>query len=226
MSAIDTLTHAHVASFFGLPVYWVVGEGKVDDVALGEGVLNRTNLVVGGGSGEHPALIINNDAVVAQFLMRYANTDYETTNPVSMDDQKMIVMVEQLADRSYDDLRDWQIDQNQWPIETFARIINEVEGVEPYARDAREGIQNGMAYFIMNELPAKHALRDPLLRECVTMFKAHQCTHVFNDIPYGVMEGFAGLLRSQRHGKIIRDNRAHWGYGLEEVLADLDQGIV
>lgn len=64
MSAIDTLTHAHVGYFCDIPIYWVFEEGKLghltdhnDDY---DKVINQYYLSIGGGSGEHPALIISN----------------------------------------------------------------------------------------------------------------------------------------------------------------------
>jgi hypothetical protein len=68
MSYIDTFDHKHVGWFAGLPIYLslesVIGDGNADFS------VDRGALILGGGCGEHPALIFKRcDCLVIRFLL-------------------------------------------------------------------------------------------------------------------------------------------------------------
>lgn len=63
MSFIDCFGHEYVASFAGYPVYHPLE--KIDD----EFEAGPDTLLLGGGSGEHPALIVRNLEYVAAFYL-------------------------------------------------------------------------------------------------------------------------------------------------------------
>ena len=64
MSSIDSFAHSLVGYFVGLPVY--LPKEDID----GEFRCTTKQLLLGGGSGEHPAVVIEPLAAVARFLER------------------------------------------------------------------------------------------------------------------------------------------------------------
>lgn len=75
MSYIDTLNHSYVGNFCELPVYHLL-----QDTVNGfepEFIATSNNLVIGGGSGEHPAMVVQNlDVCVWDFLEFIANQSH------------------------------------------------------------------------------------------------------------------------------------------------------
>ena len=66
MSDIDTIRHYRAGLFAGVPIYIARedGERTFEDLAM-----LRNNVAIGGGSGEHPAMLITNPvACVAHYL--------------------------------------------------------------------------------------------------------------------------------------------------------------
>jgi hypothetical protein len=58
MSYIDTINHSFVGTFANLPVYHPLE--NLDEEGVDEFSATPKNLVIGGGSGEHPGLVIQN----------------------------------------------------------------------------------------------------------------------------------------------------------------------
>lgn len=236
MSAIDTMTHAHVANFFNLPVYWVFEEGDLsqltDKMSDSGEKINQYFLSIGGGSGEHPALIINNDAVLFKF---FSNIE-EIAEPDMMDseqhhfDYKMYQLVESIKDKYEDKANNYQnvdeemcyysLDQNQWPLETFIRI-NEQMKSKRNKDDLAKKIMDATALFIIYEMPLEHCVKDKQLVEFAKMYKSNQWTNIVDyKHMYDKFVGFTGVLNCQKSGKIIRDNQVFWGYSLNDWLKD------
>lgn len=236
MSAIDTLTHAHVANFFDLPVYWVFEEGELshltDKMSDDGKKINQYFLSIGGGSGEHPALIIDNDAVLFKF---FSNIE-EIAEPDLMDseshmfDYKMYQLVESIKDKyedkanNYKNVDDYMcyytIDQNQWPLETFIRINEKMKSKRNKEYLAKK-IMDAAALFIIYEMPLEHCIKDKQLVEFAQMYKSNQWTNIVDyKQMYDKFVGFTGVLNCQRNGKIIRDNQVVWGYSLNDWIKD------
>lgn len=236
MSAIDTFTHAHVANFFHLPVYWVFEEGELShltDKMVDDGKkINQYFLSIGGGSGEHPALIIDNDAVLFKFFSNIEEIEQPDmlASEEEQFDYKMYQLVESIRDK-YEDKANkyqnvdeymcyWTIDQNQWPLETFIRIHEKTKDNKNKDNVAKK-IMDAAALFIIYEMPLEHCIKDEQLIEFAKMYKSHKWTNI---IDYKEMAdkftGFTGVLNCQKSGKIIRDNQVVWGYSLNDWLKD------
>ncbi len=157
MSAIDSYTHAHVGNFFGLPIYWVFEESKLSGLTYSseDEVINKYFLSIGGGGGEHPALILNNDAVLLNFIRKNVQEIEEPEIMSSEEDSydyKMYCMAEQISDRylrddNLEEIYYWVMDTNQWPLETFIRINDESKKYNT-EDDLENKIMNAVALFI------------------------------------------------------------------------------
>jgi hypothetical protein len=80
MSYIDTIEHSYVGDFLGLPLYHPL---EKTDGASDEFEADIYNLVIGGGSGEHPGLVIKNlDACVYSFLEFIAEFNDKDTDEI------------------------------------------------------------------------------------------------------------------------------------------------
>jgi hypothetical protein len=82
MSYIDTFDHKYVGLFAGLPIYYsrltVAGTGGTD-FSCGPG-----NLVLGGGGGEHPALVFHRlDCLAMHFVLHAVNENDKDDRPVN-----------------------------------------------------------------------------------------------------------------------------------------------
>jgi hypothetical protein len=70
MSEIDGYEHEFLGSLNGLPIYHPLGRVELDLHGGGTFECNASTLLVGGGSGEHPALVIRGlDSLVAEYLL-------------------------------------------------------------------------------------------------------------------------------------------------------------
>lgn len=89
MSYIDTIKHEIVGHLNGLPIYHpleIHKEGAWSDPYFS---CTPDNLILGGGAGEHPALVIHGlGALVARYILHYVDTltDLEKNYPALPDD--------------------------------------------------------------------------------------------------------------------------------------------
>ncbi len=237
MSAIDSFTHAHVANFFDLPVYWVLEKKPLidltDQVCDDKNFIDPYHLSIGGGSGEHPALIMKNDAVLFLFLSNI--NDIEEPNEKSSEtdffDYKMFKLSQDIKNKYLDkendfknineDLLYWRIDQNQWPLETFIKISKEFEKYSTNTDSLIEKIIDATALFIMNEMPLENCIVDPQLIEFATLYKSNRWLNVLDyQKTCEQFIGFSGVLNSRKSGKIIRDQKVIWGFSLNDWIKE------
>src|SRR5688500_17361115 len=90
MSYIDTFAHEFVGFFCNLPVYHPLE--TINDNPPGSADFNcdPTNLVIGGGSGEHPGLVLQRpDCAVAHFVTDWLK-QYTHTLPAPPDAEETI----------------------------------------------------------------------------------------------------------------------------------------
>lgn len=81
MSYIDTINHSHVGYFASLPVYHPLQD--LDIEGQDEFSATPANLVIGGGGGEHPGMVIQSlDACVWSYLKFCAEVDNKDTDEI------------------------------------------------------------------------------------------------------------------------------------------------
>jgi hypothetical protein len=227
MSSIDTLEHAHVAKFFGLPIYWVLEEKPlsylidIDDDTTE--VINQYYLSIGGGSGEHPALIIKNDAVVYQLIRKLV--DIEDVVDGSYD-HELISYTERLQEQMITDvelynLRYWRIDQNEWPLETFIRVNKQFD--DELEVPLVDKISHAIALFIIYEMPLEVCLKDKRIIELAKMIRSNRWENALPGEVVRYMSTVSGLLQCEKMGKVIRNGQVVWGYSLTDWRREFEK---
>lgn len=90
MSYIDSFDHEYIGSIGYLPIYHPLEEVKGEKWGAYDFNASPNNLVLGGGSGEHPGLVIHNLAsVVTKYL--YFNLTDEEENQLTKDEEEYIL---------------------------------------------------------------------------------------------------------------------------------------
>lgn len=227
MSSIDSLEHAHVAKFFGLPIYWVLEEKPLSylidiDEDTTE-VINQYYLSIGGGSGEHPALIIKNDAVVYQLIRKLV--DLEDVVDGSYDHQ-LISYAEHLQEQMITDdviygLRNWRIDQNEWPLETFIRVNKQFD--DELEVTLVDKISHAIALFIIYEMPLEVCLKDQRIIELAKMIRSNNWEKALPQEIVKYLSAVSGLMECEKMGKVIRNGQIVWGYSLNDWRREFEK---
>lgn len=227
MSSIDSLEHAHVAKFFGLPIYWVLEEKPlsylidIDDDTTE--VINQYYLSIGGGSGEHPALIIKNDAVVYQLIRKLVNLEDVVDGSY---DHELISYAEQLQEQMITDdelynLRHWRIDQNEWPLETFIRVNKQFD--DELEVPLVDKISHAIALFIIYEMPLEVCLKVKRIVEFAKMIRSNRWENALPGEVVRYMSTVSGLLQCEKMGKVIRNGQVVWGYSLTDWRREFEK---
>ena len=229
MSAIDTMDHAHVANIKGMPVYWPLKEYDLsyltDNSEDSSKPFNSYYLSLGGGSGEHPALIIHNDAVIFQLLR---NLDNENLTESDSTLQYIYSLAESIEEKYYEggveeeNVAYYMIDKNQWPLSTFFAWQNFLKPNEKY-RDLEDEIAHLMALFIIQEMPLNYCLKDSEIISFAQLVKEN-----FNEVVHKMLpEEFAKNVNqwiitqdNAKSGKVIVNNEVKWGYNLNDWKND------
>ncbi len=222
MSAIDTVNHVHVANFYGLPVYWILDEikkGELTDFADETETLNSQFLSIGGGSGEHPALIIDIENILLHLFKQINHLDKPDLDASSdeMEDYQAYQTIFELIERNYNKIN-YQLDQNQWPLETFFKIY---EKMSPYQKNhgCLQSMMNSIASFCLHELPLQKCISSPEILVCAEIIKSKSWSKLFDEDILS-LSGFEGILSCQKNGRTIKDNKVVWGYSMEDWRKD------
>ncbi len=231
MSAIDSLSHAHVAHFCNIPVYWVLEEKPMDYLTDSPNdknkKINQFNLSIGGGSGEHPALVLNNDAIVFDFLSNIEEYS-EEEQKVSEIDNEVYALAQEVINKFYEEniaeITDWRLDQNHWCIENFIKV-NKVLKKDIYGKSSViNKIKDAMALFILFEMPLDHCLKNKDLLEIAKKIRELKFFKVDHEV-MSLSNTLSGVLNFQKYGKIIRNNNVVWGYSLSDWKKDNIQEV-
>lgn len=106
MSYIDSINHSYVGSFAGLPVYHPLE--ILDEAGTDEFTATPANLVIGGGGGEHPGMVVQN---LDFCVLAYLETIVETSGICPKDSpffSKWLNHIEQHAsDKEYNQYSYW-----------------------------------------------------------------------------------------------------------------------
>lgn len=194
MSAVDCINHVHLGYFNNtIGVYWpLFNESKLSKVTDNKDEddvpLSPHKLLIGGGSGEHPAMHVINDAAVLHFFcLGYLFYDIPDEDTNFTEDENVCEFFKKLQnvcdeyskrytekDRWY-----WTINQNHWPLETFVEIDRAFEEVglkypdENIRAQLSKVLTDIFGAIIIEKMPIE-AIHDEELKELVLMFKKHK----------------------------------------------------
>lgn len=193
MSAIDRFKNVHVGQFHGIAVYWLdeivdknhllenydpkefvpVDEfmGRVEKETIDP--IGKGHLLIGGGSGEHPVLIINNDAAVLKVLQDLE--DFKDSSS-STEQINYVDKVEAILDDMFysnDKLWYWKFDANQWNIEDFVASYEELNKYD--VLDSRclynDTVLKIIGVFILRYLPLDVCLTNEKIKKLAKEYK-------------------------------------------------------
>jgi hypothetical protein len=134
MSYIDCWNHLYIGSLGkdGLPIYMTLEDIDGDEFKATEG-----SIVLGGGSGEHPALIIENlDFCMASFLDTWVN-EYKAHIPQETQDAITIYVEWVFEDADF--YRD-ELDFHNWSTDNHYHFVKQLKTLEP--NDVTMGTEN------------------------------------------------------------------------------------
>lgn len=247
MSAIDCIDHVHVGYFNKIPVYWILSKDTQRNKNTtfecldtnNETQIDKTFIAIGGGGGEHPALIIDLVPMMHRFL---GNMKYQRAlNGTETNKDKLIIEKwnQVWGDRS-DGIHYWTLDLNDWPLETwfdFKQFFNS-KLPETFPKKVETNIYNTIGFLVLRVLPYRYIFSDhpDLIELCdllnnigvswdnddappnfatenvweIPEFEAHYHGMI---IPVFPQHGYGSILKPGT-------NNVQWGYGLHEWLID------
>ncbi len=138
MSAIDCGNTVHIADYYDIPVYWPIQEQNRQGVtglphdALK--VLTKNDIVIGGGSGEHSAMVINIDYAISTLASIVDNMYFSTNN-------------------NY-------LDKGSWNIIELIDLYNKMHHKD-LLMSFETTILTNIAAFVIAEMPLKECIVDP-----------------------------------------------------------------
>jgi len=232
VSAIDRFDHVHVANWYGIPVYWpqeVFMSSDVTDEKQGEYQIDEHVLAVGGGSGEHPALILDVDECVRQWMhtLKLA-LNFEAgradLGPFDHPDVPLATLDNYFNEFYGHGLHRWGMNLNEWPLETFIRIHEERQrvrhGDEMLGMPLEKYIMVQFGMFIAEFMP-RACISSPKLGEAVDKALAEGAIRECGLLPQDLEpHGFVGLLPGQEGGRKNIGNKIQHGYSLHNWLRD------
>lgn len=157
MSYIDSYDHEYIGCLGYLPIYHPLEEIQGDDWGGYDFSASPENLVLGGGSGEHPGLVVHRlDSLVAQFLHDQVTEEDEAT--LSTTDREYLLEL-CYADEVFE-FCDWYVRQYanlaaMAASETFATPLEEDGQVEAW-------LAKSLGELVYYSLPALNPAQEKL----------------------------------------------------------------
>lgn len=142
MSFIDTFAHEYIATFSGIPVYHPL------QPISGEFSAGPDTLLLGGGSGEHPALVIRNLEDVAGWYVEHAlENACDPFDPEEIIERSSILRKARPA-TSF-------LDFAHWSVEDYAGFFTRCTSAmmqQPYVRNEQHGSLENWLMFHFGKL--------------------------------------------------------------------------
>lgn len=224
MSSIDSVDNVHCADIHFndtiLPIYWV--QNNLYHDRTGEIVCPK-DLMVGGGSGEHPALHIKNADLLPLFLLL---KHIENTNDFDVEffDQLELTYIEKLKSRTEDQeekklYEDYCYSYEifmciaDWPISTLSEVqinFKKLNTKDCFVNSAEMAILISLANFIVFDMPKQFFEEDiyDIINDNKEIYTKNYCR----------MFHFSSPLNSQKMGRVIKNGKVFWGYSLLDYV--------
>lgn len=226
MSAIDTVDHVHAANMFGMPVYWIIEKctmGSVTDFHDDENYeMDKNYVSLGGGGGEHPALIMTIDGALLN-LLSLIDIDELMAQDLSKSDMDLLQKIDSFYEKTMDDDIDMDnMNKNHWPAMAFVNMYLKMEKVyvnEMKDKSLEKKMNCALAMFVLNYMPLEHCIEDNDLRHIAQKLLISDISFLNEDLMRS-MEMFEVATKGNCAGKIIENGKVRWGYCLEDFRSD------
>lgn len=248
MSAIDCIDHVHIGYFDErIAIYWPLFKdilSKVTDSESDEKTeISPYTLLLGGGSGEHPAMHFNNDAVVFHLFCKgflFNNNkmpdekeeiDQSEKKEVRLFLEKIIETTDRYFLNNKENIAYWNFDQNHWPVETFVEIYKSFKNIGLF--DIEESDHQYLFNFVLkdlvgaiiaNKMPLS-AIENEDLKELVVLFRNNK-EYLKKYMNEGYMEKLSSFFPDYAAKDLfgrnlkIAGNNINLGYCLEDWKRD------
>jgi hypothetical protein len=146
MSYIDTISNKRVGTLAGYPVYQPLGTLENKTRGAVDFGCTPANLVLGGGSGEHPALVVHHfDQLVSLYLLQAIDWHVQGGNPKT----PYIIGLEDFLEAHLELKFDEHFEFCGWGLEQtaeFLRSITDPSLPSPYRREVYSSAEHWLAY--------------------------------------------------------------------------------
>jgi hypothetical protein len=244
MSAIDTMDHTHVAFFFSLPVYWINEIKPLSSLTdfdyFEKTEIGPTHISIGGGSGEHRALVINMEAALYEFTKNCLYEDELIEMGLNDVDNKCDFDIARLKDKlrekyleelneskesidHYHEILDWDLDTNQWELNSFVKLASKLNGVYQKGnldKTLESRILDAVALFVIYEMPLEHCIKSPIMIELAKCIKSNEWSNVIDHDWHNNFQCFEKTKMGNCAGRVIKDGKVIQSYSLEEWKID------
>lgn len=195
MSAIDCGNVVHVADYYDISTYWPVEEQDREGVTglphdKGK-VLTMNDIVIGGGSGEHPAMVIN--------------IDYAISILASIEDNKYFCV-------------DGHVDKGSWSVPDLMNLYQKM-GINEDSASFECTILMNIATFVIAELPLDECIVNPEVLQYAQEKKKDFSWKYFNGFT-GVLNSCKYGRTTVPDADSPSGRKVQWGYSLEDWYND------
>lgn len=190
MSAIDGGKNVHVADYYDISTYWPVEEQNrynVTEMPYDKGImLTKNDIVIGGGSGEHSAMVVNIDHAICTLAYIKDSIDLGIVG---------------------------YIDKNSWSMTELQRLYNKV--VTDKTASFEIEILLNVAALVIFELPLEHCIVNPEVLQYAKNQHNMKPWEYFNGFTAVFDSNKLGKNLAPNSGK-TGDSHVIWGYSLED----------
>ena len=196
MSAIDCVDHVHVATFCNCAsVYWPITEHEQSHITDLENdknkLVSKNTIIIGGGSGEHPALVLDIDYILWYSLRWDSDNVYKVPfkeNGVSFE---------------------------SWDFATRKNLYDTM--IKMYMSDNtfEDNVIYSAAHLVLSELPLEECISNPVILKYALEVRDNKGYN------HNYLSNFSGVLNAEKYGRIIKNGNLQWGYSLKDYYVDL-----
>lgn len=209
MSAIDSLINVHIGNMeispsYHIPLYWVQEEENNIDYSI-----NPQDICIGGGSGEHPMLLIKN----ACFLPLYLSALY-LFKKYNIDDNESEEYINKISKEFNNefslDYTDF-LNINDWDLSTWYKVMNSSKiNTEEITFEVE--LLTSLSFFLIENMP-----KDFFDEKSLDIYFKYQ-----RDIEFTFQNfiSFKTCKTEKSTGKNLIKGNVKWGYSLDEYKTE------
>lgn len=224
MSSIDSADNIHCANLhvnkLTVPVYWVVSKLHHD---MTDNIVKKTDLLLGGGSGEHPMMQIFNADLLPLWLLTYNNEFHDSYDETLVEfyKNKMKQRIDEknweifdyspFAHQHFVSFEDWPL-SSLFDIEQAYRNIEKSNDLSHLSSNSENAFLTDLALFILHDMPEEFFEPDILKKVKSIQDSDAELYKIAR------MCQFSRPLKSQRMGKINHNGKTIWQVDLDDYF--------